>query len=284
MKQAKVWVWLFALTLLVLSVWRSGAHIFAREAVYPYANARVWIEHNIWTRAKAVALRSRVGARNAQLERDVARLRIMSQEREALEAEVRRLRALLDFAPGAEHLWIAAPVCSRGGVLGIDHTICIGKGSFHGVRRGDPVIVPDGVVGRVGKVSPHTSEIMLITDPNSRISCVLETPGMDVGAVRGILYGNGTRSVGTPGLSLLYVVEPLRLRYMERDFEPSPRARVVTSGMGQTFPKGLPVGYLLDSKVDENGLLREGGVMPSADISSIDEVFVLSRERRPHAR
>ncbi|MDD4102238.1 MAG: rod shape-determining protein MreC [Kiritimatiellae bacterium] len=284
MKQAKFWVWLFVLTLAALVSWRAGVRDFAREAVYPYENAKVWLDRTLGVRVKAVFSRVNHASRNAMLERDVARLRVLAAETEALEAEVARLRSVLDFTPAVECRWVAAPVLSRGGTVAVWQSLRVAKGSLHGVRKGDPVVVPDGVVGRISDVSPHTSEVMLITDPNSRISCELEMPGAEAGVVRGILYGGGTRPAAEPQLKLLYVIEPLRLRYLERDFEPPPRTRIVTSGLGQIFPNGLAVGYLLESRIEPNGLSREAEVMPAADIAAVEEVFILSLQRGPHAR
>ncbi|MDD2455404.1 MAG: rod shape-determining protein MreC [Kiritimatiellae bacterium] len=284
MKQAKFWIWLFVLTLAALASWQAGVRDFAREAVYPYENAKVWFDRTVGVRVKAVFNRVSHASRNAMLERDVSRLRILAAENEALEADVARLRSVLDFTPAVDCRWIAAPVLSRGGTIAVWQSMRVAKGSLHGVRKGDPVVVPDGVVGRVADISPHTSEVMLITDPNSRVSCELETPGAEVGAVRGILYGGGTRPAADPQLTLLYVIEPLRLRYLERDFEPPPRTRVVTSGLGQAFPRGLTVGYLLESSMERNGLAREAEIMPAADLASADEVFILSVSRGDHAR
>lgn len=283
MKQAKFWVWLLVLTLAALASWQAGVRDFAREAVYPYENAKVWFDRTIGVRVKAVFNRVSHASRNAMLERDLARMRIAAAESEALEAEVARLRAILDFTPAVDCRWIAAPVLSRGGTITVWQSLRVAKGSLHGVRKGDPVVVPDGVVGRVADVSPHTSEVMLITDPNSRVACELEIPSSEVGAVRGILYGGGTRPAADPKLTLLYVVEPLRMRYLERDFEPPPRTRVVTSGLGQTFPRGLTVGYLLDSHIERNGLSREAEIIPAADLTSVEEVFILSVNRGGHA-
>jgi rod shape-determining protein MreC len=276
-KQAKLWVWLLVLSLGALVFWRAGVRDFSREALYPYENAKVWFERTVWVRAQAVFARVRHASRNAMLERDVARLRMAAAETEALEAEVVRLRALLEFSPPAAGRWQAAPVLSRGGTAAVWQSVRLAKGSLHGIRRGAPAVVPDGVVGRVTDVSPHTCEVMLVTDPNSRVACELETPGEGLGAVRGILYGGGSRPAADPKLTLLYVVDPLRLRYLSRDFEPAPRTRVVTSGLGQTFPKGLTVGYVLESRLEPDGLSREAVVMPAADVASLEEVFILTR-------
>ena len=282
MKQSKLWVWLLVLSLGALLFWRSGVRDFSREALYPYENACLWLERTVWVRVKALFFRAAHASRNAMLERDVARLQIVAADTEALEAEVTRLRALLDFTPPVPCRWLAAPVISRGGTADVWQSVRLAKGSMHGVRKGDPVVVPDGVVGRVVDVSPHTSEVMLITDPNSRVACELETPGEGVGVVRGILYGGGESPASDPKLKLLYVVDPLRLRYLAREFEPAPRTRVVTSGLAQTFPKGLTVGYLLESRLEPNGLSREASVIPAVDMAGLDEVYVLSARVASH--
>jgi rod shape-determining protein MreC len=175
-------------------------------------------------------------------------------------------------------------VVSRGGITGTMQSLRLAKGSLSGIRRGDAVVVPDGVVGRVVEVSLHTSEVMLITDPNSRVACEIEQPEIPLGSVRGILYGGGTRIAAESSLRLLYVVEPLRLRYLGREFEPPVRARIVTSGLGETFPGGLTVGYLLESSLDAGELTREAEIMPAVELSSVEDVFVLSRNRRSHAQ
>jgi len=277
-----MWVWLLVLSLGALLFLNGAVRDFAREAVYPFDNACAWFDRTVGVRARALRVRAGLAARNATLERDVARLRVVAAEAESLEAEVCRLRALLDFPPPASCRWLAAPVLARGGTTAVWQSLRLGKGSLHGVRKGDPVLVPEGLVGRVTDVSRHTSEVMLITDPNSRVACELEVAGEGVGVVRGILFGGGARPASEPGLTLLYVVDPLRLRFLAREFEPAPRTRVATSGLGQTFPKGITVGYVLESRLEPNGLAREAVVMPAVDMASLHEVFILSA-RRAHA-
>lgn len=250
----------------------------AREALYPFENLNVWFRRAVVSRAKGVFRRSGLGAECEALRRDVRRLTLEADELGNVEAENERLRRLLDFPAPARVRWQAAPVLSRGGTSGVWQSIRVGKGEKHDVRVGDPAVVPEGVVGRVVAVSAHTADVMLLTDPNCRIPVELELEGGDFGTVRGILHGGGTRA-GTddPALALLYVVEPLRLRYLDRDFAPPPRTRVVTSGLGRAFPKGLTVGWMLDSRVDGNGLSREAEVVPAVDFAGLDTVFLLER-------
>lgn len=255
-----------------------GVRVFTQEALYPLDNFRNWIERNVLLRAGAIFKRAGYASRIRQLESHVAALRLETMEIPRLEEENERLRKLLDFPIPERRRWLPAPILERGGASEVWQSIHVGRGSIHGVEVGTPAAAPDGVVGRVIEVSPHTCEIMLITDPNSRIPVELAIAGgtNSVGTIRGILSGKGVKSGAEDStLDLLYVVEPLRLQYLERDFAPPPRTRVETSGLGRAFPKGLTIGWMLESSLDENGLSRKADVMPAVDFAGLSEVFLL---------
>ena len=280
MKQSKLWIGLLIVSLGAILFLHGGVRVFAREAVYPVSSAWAWLDRTVGVRAKAIFSRTETASRNARLERDLARLQLLAEEADAQGAEVARLRSLLEYSPPVRSRWTVAPVTSRGGTSAAWQTIEVGKGSIHGIRKGDVVMAREGLVGRVASVTLHTSEVMMVTHPNSRVACELDLPADEgVGTVRGILFGDGAVPGGDPKLSLLYVVEPLRLRYMAREFEPAPRARVVTSGLGGAFPKGLAVGYVLGSALEANGLSREAEVIPVVDLAALDDVFILSARR-----
>jgi len=275
--KSKVWIVLLVVSLGAFVFLRSGVRSFASETLYPFSNAYRWFDQTIGLHLRAAMTRVNYATRYAKQERELTRLQVMFAEAETREAEVKHLRTLLEYTPPVSSRWMAAPVISRGGTAGIWQTVRVGKGSVHGVRRGDLVMVPEGVVGRISDLSLHTSEVMLITDPNSRVACELDLPSEEgTGVVRGILYGGGVRPGGDPKLTLLYVVEPMRLRYMAREFEPAPRTRVITSGLGNTFPKGLTIGYLLSSTMEPQNLSREAEVMPAVDMAGLQDVFILA--------
>lgn len=276
MKLSKLWVWILVVSVGVLLFWRSGVRSFSRELLYPYESASLWFERTVSVRLRALLWRTRAASEIRTLKREVMLLQMAAADAEENEREILRLRKALDFNPGVNHRKIAAAVISRGGTSAAWQSVRVAKGSIHGVRKGDPVVVPEGVAGRVVEVSPHTSEVLLITDPNSRVSCELDVAAGDVGVVRGVLYGGGARPGGDPELSLLYVIDPLRLRYLSSEFIPAPRTHVITSGLGHTFPRGLLVGYLLESRLEANGLSRAATVMPAVDMAALDILFILT--------
>ena len=276
MKQKNGW-WLFALSLAVLLAGGGSffLHKTVRETLFPYQKAVVFCRRHVVNRVAVAFSRLDLAARTGELKREVQRLRLVESETERLASENSRLRGLLALPARAHLRPVACPVLSRGGAVGWWRSMILGKGSEVGIAVGAPVVVAAGLVGRVTAVSARTADVLLITDGNFRVACELETGRPELGGVRGILSGSGSRVPATPELKLVYVADPLRLRYLQRDFEPSPRSRVVTSGLGGGFPSGLTVGYVLESILTPDGLYRTASVMPAADVGFIREVLVL---------
>jgi rod shape-determining protein MreC len=122
------------------------------------------------------------------------------------------------------------------------------------VRPGMAVLAPDGVVGRINRTGPAHSDVMLITDPESKIA-------VEVARTRcpGILEGLGE--------------DQCRVRIISCD-EPVVEGDIIqTSGVDDLFPKGHPVGraIAIDRKVDSQVV----EVVPSVRFDRLDMVWVV---------
>lgn len=233
------------------------------EAVYPVERAKAGIFRGARTRVRAWFRAQAAAGENVRLKREVASLALALGDAERLETENARLRRALDYAAKEPELWLAAEVLSEGGAaVGRGKRIRIGKGSLAGVRDGAVVVVPEGLVGRVTAVTPHTAEVSLIVDPAVAVSCEIEAtarPKM-LGVLAGAEGGN------------------LILRHLRNVAEVPPRSRVLTSGLGGVFPKGLEIGTLQCVRSEKSvrneasGLVGE--VLPSVDFASLEDVFV----------
>ena len=194
----------------------------------------------------------------ARLRREVASLAFVRDEAARLAAENDRLRETLGYRDRTRLVWSPAAVLSRDGAAGgARRTLRVDKGSLDGIVRGSPVAVPRGLVGRVLEVTPHTSVILLVTDSSLKVACEMETAG---GIARGILVGGSD--------------ELLLLRHLSGVPSEAVRARVLTSGLGGVFPKGIEVGTLLGVRKGPNGLASEGEVLPAVDCSTLEDVFI----------
>ena len=242
-----------------IALWAIIGRQVAAEVVYPVENGANWFSRHIVYPLKESLIRPFLATENRRLREEIANLKMKLADHDLLERENAGLRDALAFDRRNPGKWIAAPVLSRGGTLGAGETIRLGKGSLAGVREGAAVAVPEGLVGRVSKVSPHTAEVRLITDPAIKVACEVET-GADAPAAFGILSSG-------------------QLVHLKRDLILPTRAKIVTSGLGGVYPRGLAVGFLANgTHEDETQMELEGAVTPAVDFPSLDNVFIHREE------
>lgn len=118
-----------------------------------------------------------------------------------------------------------------GEVIGIDpdpsrHVLIINQGLRAGLYQGQPVLDSRGVFGRVVQVGRHTSRVMLVTDRQHSVPVRINRNGM-----RAILSGTGD-------------TREMRLQYVPEKSDIKTGDLLVTSGLGQDFPAGYPVGHV----------------------------------------
>ncbi len=139
-------------------------------------------------------------------------------------------------------------------------SIEIDLGSRDGITPNLAVMTTEGLAGRVSSVGLHRSQVVLIGDPNCRISALVEDPAHDVGIL----------SAGGPFDSSL-----ANLTYLAGGANLKSGQQVVTSGIGGIFPKGIPIGQIVDSREVEFGLYTEARVKLNANPGALEEVYVL---------
>jgi rod shape-determining protein MreC len=173
------------------------------------------------------------------------------------EKKNRRLEEMLGFSEKAPYTLMPARVVGRDPSI-LSSTIVIDKGSKDGVMLNMPVISPNGIVGQVLTVSRESSRVMLINDKNSRIDVLIQED-----REIGILEGS---TDGTVRLSYISSKVPVRVG----DW-------VVTAGVGNSFPKGLPVGEVIEVEKPISELFQVIVVSPKTDLGNLEEVLLIVR-------
>lgn len=181
-------------------------------------------------------------------------------------AENARLRALLDYKKGAPQFdFVTAAVIARDPGTWTN-IILINKGSADGIAKDMPVVTQQGLVGSVVTVYNTTAKVQLILDPRSAVGALVQRPESRVAA---IVEGNST-STQTP-----------RMVNLARDADVVKGDKIITSGFGGIYPKGLYIGEVLDIVNEEGGLLKYAVLKPGVDFDRLEEVFVIVRSREP---
>ncbi len=160
---------------------------------------------------------------NTNLRAEQILLRAQVQQLISLEKENKQLRALLQSSPRAQGKVVAAQL------LAVDtdpfsQEVILDRGSRVGVFVGQPVLDANGVMGQIIKVGPLTSLVLLLTDTRSAIPVQVSSNG-----TRAIAKGTGA----VDSLELLNIPKTTQIKSGDL---------LVTSGLGQRFPEGYPVG------------------------------------------
>lgn len=170
--------------------------------------------------------------------------------------ENRRLKKLLAYSEETLQQEIAARVVGLGPTRQV-LSVRIDRGESDGVRRGMPVLTPEGVVGQVMSVVGGTADVMLVNDPASRVGVVVQRS-----RVRGTVSGLGPEQ----GLSLENVL---------RQDDVQEGDAVVTSGTDGIFPAGLVVGTVRGLTRPPAQMFLQARVQPAVDLRRFEEVLVV---------
>ena len=186
-------------------------------------------------------------------ELDDARLRLHELGARAAQAE--ELAALLDL----KQAYPRAPLLAAK-VIGVSpaapsRTVLIDRGSEDGLDVNMAVLTPDGVVGKVVAVFPRASQVLLITDQKSGVGVVLTETNL-----MGVVKGGGATQC--------------QLDYVPNQETVAPGTLLITSGLDQLFPRGLPVGRVVSARPGE--AFQEIVVEPAVALGRLEYVLVLA--------
>jgi len=225
----------------------------ANKALKPVRNLFGWFSSTLHAKSQL-----------AELRKENDRLRTQLIERQSDERSYAALRRLyhLDNELGATayHPVMAAVIGKSPNLW--NSTVDIDKGTADGVQTNDPVVVGEGVVGKVTLAGPDGAQVSLITDSNVEVSAVIN-------------------ETGAPGMVVPKVGAPndLLMEYLPANTPVNVGDYVVTSGTIQSgddslFPKGIPIGQV--TSVQEEGSDKSVNVHPLVELHGLETVQVLT--------
>lgn len=230
-----------------------GAMELAFEPVFHMAGWPADALQDIELRVRA---RNDLIAENQQLQQQLLEVSGSVQTQAALLQENKRLRDLLGATSGSTYLYQFAEM-KRVDLDPFSHKVWIDLGVNDGVVIGQAVIDGLGIVGQVEDVHRHFSTVRLISDPDHSLPVQINRTGL-----RTVAYGSGETS------HLLMPNVPLQA-------DVSPGDLVVTSGLGDRFPPGFPVGEVELVERDSGETFATVYVRPYAALDRGREVLLI---------
>ncbi len=198
---------------------------------------------------------------NVVLKQKIAELQKENSQMKEMVIANERLQRLLQFREKISPSAIAAEVIGQDPSSWFK-SVTINKGETNGVKKGMAVISPEGVVGQILKTAPYHSTVLLITDYNSALDSVIQRT-----RAKAIVEGIGENRC--------------QLKYLLRSEDVMIGDVVITSGLGGNFPKGLMVGEIQKVDKKEHGIFQHAEIVPSVDLTRVEEVLVIAESPRP---
>ena len=216
-------------------------------------------------------------AQVADLQHQIADLKLRNQLLSDKDTENKRLREMLGFQAASKYELLPCRVVSREPSSWWDSVqINVGwennkdldrkyEGKYS-LTSDQPVVSPRGVVGKTGNVSRYVTDVILLVNQNCSISATVENSHD-----QGIVKGQGNFEEGNPRVMV---------DYLPKDSQIAPGQFVVTSGLGPYFPAGLRLGTVIEVPPLKNeyptfGLYRQAVIEPTANLNQLDELFIV---------
>jgi rod shape-determining protein MreC len=213
------------------------------------------------TQAGAIAELSALIARpfqgepKAVLEERLKNARILELEQRVadLETQNQNLKKLLRYFDDPKQRPITAPIIGRSP----DHwwqQITLGRGHQDGIQEGFIVMGIGGLIGRVVEVTPHTSRVLLVSDPSSRVGATVSRS-----RYMGLIEGRSGQTAV--------------MKFFEKVPDARPGDMVTTSSVSRLFPSGLPIGRIKSVNLNQ-GPAPEAVIELTAPFNNLEWVVV----------
>jgi len=131
----------------------------------------------------------------------------------------------------------------------------INRGSNQLLQRNYIVIRKEGLVGRIQSVSPYQSSVQLIIDHRSRVPALIQR-----NRVRGLIYGTHD------GMEMRQINQHAKIKIGDR---------VISSGLGNLYPKGILIGWVSEIHHQSHELFKTARLDSAVDFNQIEEVFAI---------
>jgi rod shape-determining protein MreC len=192
--------------------------------------------------------------RVTQLEQELLAYRETAKENE-------RLRRILNYKRQQDQYQMVVAAVTGKNPGNWFNVFTIDKGQLDGVAPNSAVMTPEGLVGRVIDTGPRWSKVRGVIDHLSAVSAIVERT-RDTGIVR-----------GNKGLS--FEDGMARMVHLPMDSDIVPGDRIITSGLGDIFPKGIYIGEVIEVIEERRDLYKTVIIRPASDFRRLEEVLVI---------
>lgn len=202
-----------------------------------------------------------LAAENEVLKANIAEMEDVARQADATFRENQRLRDALNLTSTHEDYKLVDAYIIGWSSADFSNTFTINRGANVGIEVNMCAITANGeVVGLVTEVGKNYAVVKTVLDSTLEVSATISSSGYNGMVKGGYLFGNE---------------DVLRMDYLPSSAIIRNKDQVVTSG-STVYPRGLIVGSVVDAGFEETGVAKFALLEPAADISSMEQVFILT--------
>ena len=229
----------------------------ASPVVTPITKQVDQLAHNLGQFHVALVSLGQVRQHNIVLQKQTNELLAENARLTELEHENIYLRQQLDLQQSKTFDLVPATIIGKQPTNFIQFLI-IDQGTAGGIEKGMPVVSSEGLlVGQILSVQQHTAKVLIITDGDSVVPAKVQLSRAD-GVVRGQSFGYG-----------------LTLDFVPLDVQLEVNTIVITSGLGDSFPKGLFIGVISDVEKNPSEVFQKASIRPQVNFNQLEMVAVI---------
>lgn len=200
---------------------------------------------------------------NERLRQDVDKLSATHAENKSLKEENRELKQLVGLKNSMTDYSLTPAIVLTRSPSSWQDLVTVNKGTANGVKKNQPVLAGNGLVGRVVEANYSTSKVELISDNNESANrFAIQVQAKDGNYVNGIITGYDKKT------------NEIIMGQVTEDKDVAVGSQVITSGLGGVTPKGLYVGKVAKVSKEDYGLANEIRIKPAAKLSNVNDVYI----------
>ena len=202
-----------------------------------------------------------LAAENAELKAQIAQMEDVARQADSVNRENARLRRLNNLKATNESYEMVDAYIIGWNSTDWNSTLTINRGTTAGIDANMCAVTENGqVVGLVTEAGPNYAVIKTVLDSTLEISGTISTSGYNGMVSGGYVDGHETL---------------LQMNYLPSSSIIRNKDQVVTSG-STVYPRGLIMGYIVDAGFEETGVAKYALLDPAAEISSLEQVFIIT--------
>lgn len=238
------------------------------QIITPTQNGFSWMSESVASYFRKLKLRSTLEEAYEELRAENERLVYQAMLAEELQKQLSQYEDIYDEINANRNMDPVTAMVTAKYDGNYFSTFTINKGSNDGLEELMAVTISGSLIGYTETVRENESTVRTIIDSESSIAALIQS-SRDQGIVTGTL--------GLDGTALC------RMYYLPDDNLPRPGDVVVTSGVGMSFPKGIPIGTVRESTRGMDANKQYVVIEPYADFQHIEYVIVYRYKPQPEA-